>query len=145
MAGIQSCTATFGSEFTAARIALDQIIDLRTTLWYLGVPANAKSFMFGDNQEVVTNSSIPHLSLDTSHNALDYHHVCEMIAAKILGYYWIDGMKNPADIVSKHWRYPQVWHIKKPLLFYFGDTKDLINPNEKRLEITMDCVSVVAS
>jgi hypothetical protein len=68
-----------------------------------------------------------------------------MIAAKILGYYWIDGKKNPADIVSKHWRYPQVWHLKKPLLFYFGDTKDLINPNEKRLEKTMDCVSVVAS
>jgi hypothetical protein len=29
-------TATFGSEFTAARIAGDQIIDLRTTLQYLG-------------------------------------------------------------------------------------------------------------
>jgi hypothetical protein len=84
MAGIQSCTATFGSEFTAARLALDQIIDLRTTLRYFGVPANVKSFMFGDNQEVVTNSSIPHLSLNTSHKALAYHHVCEMIDAKIL-------------------------------------------------------------
>jgi Reverse transcriptase (RNA-dependent DNA polymerase) len=139
-------TATFGSEFTAARIAVDQIIDLRTTLRYLGVPVNAKSFMFGDNQAVVTNSSIPHSSLNKRHNALAYHRVREMIAAKILGYYWIDGKKNPADIVSKHWSYPQVWHLLKPLLFYSGDTKDLINPDEKeRLEITMDCVSVVAS
>ena len=31
-------TATFGSEFVAARIAADQIIDLRYTLKYLGVP-----------------------------------------------------------------------------------------------------------
>jgi hypothetical protein len=99
-------TATFGSEFTAERIDVDQIIDLMTTLRYLGVPVNAKSFMFGDNQTVVTISSIPHSSLNKRHNALAYHRVREMIAAKILGYYWIDGKKSPADIVSKHWSYP---------------------------------------
>jgi hypothetical protein len=115
-------------------------------LRYLGVSVNAKSFMFGDNKVVVTNSSIPHSSLNKRHNALAYHCVCEMIAAKILGYYWIDGKKNPAEIVSKHWSYPQVWHLLKPLLFFSGDTKDLTNPDEtERLEITMDCVSVVAS
>jgi hypothetical protein len=63
-------TATFGSEFTAARIAVDQIINLQTTLWYLGVPVNHKSYMFGDNQAVVMNSSIPHSSLNKRHNAL---------------------------------------------------------------------------
>jgi hypothetical protein len=84
--------------------------------------------------------------LNNRHNALAYHCVREMIAAKILGYYWIDGKKIPADIVSKHWSYPHVWHILKPLLFYSGDTKDLINPDEKeRLERTIACVSVVAS
>ena len=36
-------TATFGSEFGAARIATDQIIDLRYTLMYLGVPIRSKS------------------------------------------------------------------------------------------------------
>jgi hypothetical protein len=49
-----------------------------------------------------------------------------MIAANILGYYWIDGKKNPADTVSKHWSYPQIWHLLKPLLFYSGDTFDLL-------------------
>lgn len=53
-------SATFGSEFTAACIAVDQIMDLHMTLCYLGVPVNMKSFMFGDNQAVVTNSTIPH-------------------------------------------------------------------------------------
>ena len=123
-------TATFGSEFTAARISVDQIIDLRTTLRYLGVPVNTKSFMFGDNQSVVTNSSIPHSSLNKRHNALSYHRVREMIAAKVLGYYWIDGKKNPSDIVSKHWSYPQVWHLLKPILFYSGDTGNLIVDDE---------------
>jgi hypothetical protein len=92
-------TATFGSEFTAARIHVDQIIDFRTTLGFLGVPVTNKSYMFGDSQAVVSNSTVPHSSLN---NALAYHRVGEIISAKILGYYWIDGKRNPADIVSKH-------------------------------------------
>jgi hypothetical protein len=29
-----------------------------------------------------------------------------------------DGKMNPADIISKHWAYPQIWYLLKPLLFY---------------------------
>jgi hypothetical protein len=123
-------TATFGSEFTAARIAADQIIAFRTTLRYLGVPVREKSYMFGDNQAVITNSSIPHSSLIKRHNAFAYHRVREMIAANVLGYYWVDGKNNPADIVSKHWSYPQIWHLLKPLFFYSGNTQDLLDINE---------------
>jgi hypothetical protein len=36
-------TATYGSEFVAARTAVDQINYLRTTLRYLGVPIQEKS------------------------------------------------------------------------------------------------------
>jgi hypothetical protein len=73
--------------------------------------------MFGDNQAVLMNSSIPHSSLNKRPNALSYHRVREIIEAKILGYYWIDGKLNPADIVSKNWSNPQIWHLLKPLLF----------------------------
>jgi hypothetical protein len=37
-------TATYGSEFTAARIAVYQIIENRITLCYLGVPVDKKSY-----------------------------------------------------------------------------------------------------
>ena len=129
----QACvqTATFGSEFVAARIAVDQIIDLRTTLRYLGVPVRGKSFMFGDNQAVVNNSAIPHSCLSKRHNALSYHRVREAIAARIIGYFWIDGKTNPADIVSKHWSYPQVWHLLQPILFFSGDTSVLIKDDNQ--------------
>ena len=43
-------TATYGSEFVAARTCVEQIIDLRTTLRYLGVKVHPKSYMFGDNK-----------------------------------------------------------------------------------------------
>jgi hypothetical protein len=55
-----------------------------------------------------------------------------MIAAKILGYYWIDGKLNPPDIVSKDWAYTQIWHLLKPLLFYSGDPGDLIDLLKRR-------------
>jgi hypothetical protein len=87
--------------------------------------------MFGDNQEVVTNSTIPHSSLNKRHNALSYHRVREIFAAKILGYYWIDGKKNPADVVSKHWGHQQVWHLLKPLFFFNGDTESILDDGEE--------------
>ena len=56
-------TATYGSEFVAARIATDQIIDLRMTLRYLGVEVEKSTYMFGDNESVVKSSTIPHSTL----------------------------------------------------------------------------------
>jgi hypothetical protein len=62
-------------------------MDLHMTLRYLGIAVYTK---FGDNQAVVTNSTIPHSSWNKQQNTLAYHRVREMIAAKILGYHWID-------------------------------------------------------
>ena len=52
-------TATYGSEFVAAKTATEQIMDLRYTLRYLGVPIKSKSYMFGDNRSVVTTATLP--------------------------------------------------------------------------------------
>ena len=68
-------TATYGSEFNAARTAVEQIIDLRTTLRYFGVPVLDHSYMFGDNQSVVTSSTIPQSCLNKRHTILSYHKV----------------------------------------------------------------------
>ena len=43
-------TATYGSELVAAKTATEQIMDLRFTLRYLGVPIKSKCYMFGDNK-----------------------------------------------------------------------------------------------
>ena len=118
-------TATYGSEFVAARIATDQIIDLRTTLRYLGVPVDRSTYMFGDNESVVKSLTIPHSALTKRHNALSYHRVREAIAGKIIRFFHIKGENNPADIVSKHWGQAQVWHLIRPLFFYSGETTEI--------------------
>ena len=118
-------TATYGSEFVAARIATEQIIDLRITLMYLGVPLNDKVYMFGDNNSVVNSSSRPHSKLHKRHTALSFHRVREAIASKMLTFIHIPGMANPADILSKHWSNHKIWPMLQPLLFWEGNTLDL--------------------
>ena len=118
-------TATYGSEFVAARIAVNQIVDLRYTLMYLGVPVRSKSFMFGDNKSVITSSTIPNSLLSKRHHISAYHRVREAIASKYLMFIWKDGKTNPADILSKHWEFPQIWPLLKPLLFWRGETAEI--------------------
>jgi hypothetical protein len=118
-------TATYGSEFVAARTCVEQIMDLRNTLRYLGVPIRGRSWMFGDNESVVNSSAQPHAKLHKRHTALSFHRVREAIAADIVGFFHIPGECNPADILSKHWGYQQVWSLLRPLLFWQGDTMDI--------------------
>jgi hypothetical protein len=118
-------TATYGSEFIAARSCIEQIVDLHNTLRYLGVPIRAKSFMFGDNQSVVTSSTTVNAKLHKRHNMLSFHRVREAIASNMVAYHFIPGQDNPADVLSKHWGYDQVWRLLQPLLFWQGDTSNL--------------------
>jgi hypothetical protein len=118
-------TATYGSEFVAARICVEQVIDLRNTLRYLGVPIRSKSYMFGDNKSVVDSSMQVYAKLHKRHNMLSFHRVREAIASGMIGFYYIPGDINPADILSKHWGYSQIWYQLRALLFWKGDTGDL--------------------
>ena len=120
-------TATFGSEYVAARIATEQIIDIRTTLRYLGVPIHGSSYLFGDNESVVNSASQPHGKLHKRHTALSHHRVCHGIASKILKFFHVKGKMNPADVLSTHWSYANAWNVLRPLLFWRGDTADLID------------------
>ena len=116
-------TATFGSEYVAARTCTEQIIDLRLTLRYLGVPVDGSSMVFGDNETCINTASVPHSKMKKRHNALSYHRTREAIAAGITRLHHIAGAKNPADILSKHWDYTSVWPTMQPLLFWqYGDT-----------------------
>ena len=82
--------------------------------------------MFGDNESVVNTSVMPHGRLHKRHNALSYHRTREAIAAGFLKFYHVRGSTNPADVVSKHWDMPSVWGQLKPILFWGGDTADLL-------------------
>jgi hypothetical protein len=116
--------ATYSSEMVAMRTCVEQIIDLRNTLRYLGVPIRVKSIVFGDNEAVVKSAKQIHSKLHKRHNMLSFHFVREAIEAGYVNLTHIPGRTNPADILSKHWGYSDVWPILKPLLFCEGDTME---------------------
>lgn len=118
-------TATYGSEYMAARVATEQIIELRTFLRYLGVNLKGPTFMFGDNKSVVDSSNLPKARLHKRHVLLSFHRVREAISAKIIRFIYIPGSINPADILSKHWGYQMVWSQLQPILFWKGNTMDI--------------------
>ena len=110
-------TATYGSEFVAARTAVEQIIANRLALRYLGVTVDGPTILFGDNRSVIDSTSVPHSQLNRRHMALSYHKVREAIAAGIVRFEWIESAENPADILSKHWGLQQVAPLLHALLF----------------------------
>ena len=114
-------TATYGSEFVAETTATEQIMDLRNTLRYRGVPIMTKAYMFGDNKSVVMSSTIPQSILNKRHNTLSYHRVREAIAANILEFHWCSSSQNRSDILSKHWDYMKVKDTARELFDYQGD------------------------
>jgi hypothetical protein len=101
-----------------ARIASEQIIDIRLTLRYLGVEVKGPSFLFGDNESVVNIAVAPHSRLAKRHNALSYHKTRWCIAAGFIRFLQVPGKTNPADIVSKHWDMPPVWDSLRPIAFH---------------------------
>ena len=112
--------ATYGSEFVAAKTAIEQIVDIRQTLRYLRVPIKSKAYMFGDNKSVVTSSKVPLSLLSKRNNILSYHRVREAIAAKKLAFHWCDSSQNKSDILCKHWEFSKVFHIIRDLFDFEG-------------------------
>jgi hypothetical protein len=115
-------TATYGSEFVAARQAVEQIIDLRYTLRMFGVPLDGPSWLFGDNKSVINSSTIPHSTLSKRWNALSYHRVREAYAAGIIRMHHVDSIQNPSDILTKALDHSTAWPFVDTLLFRRGET-----------------------
>ena len=106
----------------AARIAVEQIMDLRYTLRSFGVPLDGPAWMFGDNQAAVAQSTLPHSTLQKRWNALPYHRVREAVAGGWLRFEHLPGAQNPADILTKPLPHYKARVFVDPLLFWKGET-----------------------
>ena len=123
-------TATFGSEFVAAKTAVEKNYDLRYTLRMFGVPVDYRSYLFGDNLSVIMNGSIPHSQLGKRHHALAYHYVREATANGSIRLGHISGKENPADCLTKFLGYQVWWPLLQPLMFWRGNTADIPKKGE---------------
>jgi hypothetical protein len=99
----QTCitTSTFGAEFAAMRIAVEEAIAVVNLLKSIGIPIKGKVRILGDNKSVIDNSTIPGSALKKKHTSIAYHRVRECIAVGLCDVYHIKGVDNPADILTK--------------------------------------------
>ena len=98
-------SSTYAAEFSALRTATEEAISLRYMLRCLGcnVPADGScpTKIFGDNLAVIQNASNPSADLSKKHVAISFHTVREVIAARIVEAYWLQGKYNLSDIMTK--------------------------------------------
>ena len=95
-------TSTFGSEFIALKIPTEMIEGLRYKLRMFGVPLDGPTNVFGDNQSVINNATIPESPLKKKHVAICYHRVREACACDIIRIAKEDTKTNLADLLTKN-------------------------------------------
>ena len=73
-------TSSFGSELVAMTLGCEYIRGLRYKLRMMGICVNEPTFVFGDIQSVLANTSRPHSILNKKSSSIVYHFVREGVA-----------------------------------------------------------------
>ena len=97
-----SCeTSTFGSEFMAMKQCCEYLRGLRYKLRMMGIPVDLPSFVFGDNQSVLYNTTLPDSTLKKKSLSIAYHFVREGACKDEWRTAYINTHLNPADLLTK--------------------------------------------
>ncbi|KAL7549612.1 hypothetical protein ACHAWF_012879 [Thalassiosira exigua] len=97
-----SCeTSTFGSEFMAMKQAVEYVRGLRYKLRMMGIPVEEPAFVFGDNQSVLCNTTMPDSQLKKKSNSIAFHFVREGSARDEWRTAYINTHDNVADLMTK--------------------------------------------
>jgi hypothetical protein len=94
-------TSTFGSEYMAAKMAVEMIEGLRYKLRMMGIPVAGMTNFFCGNELVVKLSFRPESTLKKKHNAIAYHHESEAQATDIIQVAWEPTDSNLANLLTK--------------------------------------------
>ncbi len=93
-------TSTFGSEFVAMKHAVEMIKALKYKLLMFGIEI-IDTKIFGDNNSVILNSSVPESTLKKKHHSVNYNYVREAVAAGMALIFKVDTGSNLADLFTK--------------------------------------------
>jgi hypothetical protein len=111
----------------------------------MGIPIDGPAWLFGDNESVVTSSTIPQSTLNKRHNALSYHRVRENIAAGVIYFMHIAGKTNPSDVLTKYLGWAKFWPLVQPILFWTGETMKASDATKPITVVIKDLVDNSAS
>ena len=73
-------SSVFGAEFVAMKHGIETLRGIRYKLRMMGIPISGPSYVLGDNQSVIFNTSRPESTLKKKSNYICYHAVRESVA-----------------------------------------------------------------
>ena len=94
-------SSSHGSEFVALKQCCEYIIGLRYKLRMMGIPCVGPTYIEGDNQSVLANSTIPDSKLRKKNQSICYHMVREGSARDVWRTGYIKSELNEADLLTK--------------------------------------------
>ena len=94
-------SSSFGSEFTAMKQCTEYVRGLRYKLRMMGIPVIGPTYIHGDNQSVLANTTIPDSTLKKKSQSIAYHFVREGVARDEWRTTYINTNDNPADLLTK--------------------------------------------
>ena len=94
-------TSSFGSEFIAMKVCCEYLRGLRYKLRMMGIPCEFPSYVYGDNQSVLANSTMPFSQLKKKSSSIAYHFVREGVSKDEWRTTYINTHDNLADLFTK--------------------------------------------
>jgi hypothetical protein len=110
-------TSTHGSKILASRIAAELILEVKFMLRSIGMDLDGPTLMLGDDKSFVLHTSVPSIVLMKKHDAIAYHWVREVIAAKVMRFAYVKSEDNVSDILTKPLSNERFHHLVKNWLF----------------------------
>ena len=98
-AGMES--SSFGSEFIAMRRCCEYIRGLRYKLQMMGIRVVGPAYIYGDNQSVLANTTIPDSTLKKKSKSIAYHFVSEGSSRDEWRTTYINMHDNKVDLLTK--------------------------------------------
>ena len=95
-------TSSFGSEFCALKQCCEYLRGLRYKLRMMGIPVENPCFVYGDNQSVLWNTTMPESTLKKKTSSVAYHFVREGVSMDEWRTTYINTKENPSDIMTKN-------------------------------------------
>ena len=90
-----------GSEFIAMKQCCEYVLGLRYKLCMMGIPVDLTTYILGDNQSVLVNTSKHHSTLKNKSVSIDFHYVRKGTTKDELITAYVKMHLNPDDMLTK--------------------------------------------
>lgn len=94
-------SSSFGSEFIAMKQCCEYIQGLRYKLRMMGIPIAGCTYIYGDNQSVLANTSVPESTLKKKLQSIAYHFVPEGVSQDEWRTAYVNTNENESDLLTK--------------------------------------------